>query len=135
MEVLIDTNIVLDWFLKREPFYETAKEVLNKCWFGQHKAYLTVHSICDLYYIIANAFSVSEKKKLLQLLLSRNEILSETKNDIATFIKTEEWTDLEDGLQMCCASKEKLDYIITRNIDDFVDSPIPAVLPDTFLTL
>lgn len=80
MEVLIDTNIVLDWFLKRKPFYET-------------------------------------------------------KDDILTFINKELWTDLEDGLQMCCASKEKLDYIITRNIDDFVDSPISAILPDTFLTL
>ena len=31
MEVLIDTNIILDWFLKREPFYKDAKDLLNKC--------------------------------------------------------------------------------------------------------
>lgn len=34
MEVLIDTNIILDWFLKRDQFYENSKAVLNKCWFG-----------------------------------------------------------------------------------------------------
>ncbi len=135
MEVLIDTNIILDWFLKRDDFYEDAKTLLNKIWFGREKSYLTVHSISDLFYIIDKAFPIDEKKKLLQLLISRNEIISESQKDILCFIKNNNWTDLEDGLQMQCAENCKLDYIITRNLDDFIHSKIPAISPKDFLNL
>ena len=135
MEVLIDTNIVLDWFIKREPFYETAKVLLNKCWFSNIRSYLSIHSICDLFYIINKKFSIDEKKKLLQLLINRNNIISESKSDIENFIKNEKWTDLEDGLQMLSAKNCKLDYIITRNISDFQDSSVPAIEPEAFLKL
>lgn len=135
MEVLIDTNIVLDWFLKREPFYETAKKLLNKCWFSNIKSYLTLHSICDMFYIIDKKFDVAEKKKLLQLLLNRNDIISETKSDIEHFINDEMMDDLEDGLQMQSAEKCQLDYIITRNISDFENSSIRAIQPEDFLKL
>ena len=135
MEVLIDTNIVLDWFLKREPFYETAKKLLNKCWFSNIKSYLTVHSICDMFYIIDKKFDLAEKKKLLQLLLNRNDVISETKSDIEHFINNEKMEDLEDGLQMQSAEKCQLDYIITRNISDFENSSIRAIEPEDFLKL
>ncbi|GEM_PF-6695774 len=52
MDILIDTNIILDWFLKREPFYEESKRLLNKCWFSNINSYLTIHSICDISFII-----------------------------------------------------------------------------------
>lgn len=135
MDVLIDTNIVLDWFLKREPFYDESKNLLNKCWFSNINSYLTVHSICDMSFIIDKKFSTEEKKKLFQLLLNRNEIIPETKSDIEGFIKNTKWTDLEDGLQMQIAEKCKLDYIITRNISDFEHSQIPAIEPKKFLEL
>ena len=135
MEVLIDTNIILDWFLKRDPFYEDATKLLNKCWFSDIRAYLTVHSICDMFYIIDKKFDSDENKKLLQLLINRNDIISETKSDIDSFIKNHNWTDLEDGLQMQTAENCKLDYIITRNVDDFSFSSVPAIEPVAFLKL
>lgn len=135
MEVLIDTNIILDWFLKREPFYDSAKKLLNKCWFSDIRSYLTVHSICDMFYIIDKKFDISEKKKLLQLLLNRNDIISESKSDIENFINNETMDDLEDGLQMQSAEKCNLNYIITRNMSDFEKSSIPAIEPEDFLKL
>lgn len=60
--------------------------------------FLNCAEICDLFYIIDKKFPADEKKKLLQLLLSRNEIISESKEDILCFIENKNWTDLEDGL-------------------------------------
>lgn len=34
MRVLIDTNIVLDWLMSREPFQENARYIMEKCLFG-----------------------------------------------------------------------------------------------------
>jgi len=48
-------------------------------------------------------------------------------------IDTEDFDDFEDRLQFECAQAINADYIITRNIDDFPASPIPAILPETLL--
>jgi predicted nucleic acid-binding protein len=38
--------------------------------------------------------------------------------------------DFEDAVLCATASHEKADYIITRNVKDFVDSPVKAITPD-----
>ena len=119
MEVLIDTNIILDWFLKRDQFYENSKAVLNKCWFGNIKSFITIHSLCDIYYLVGNKFPLEEKKKLIQFLLNRSEIIEENYNSVKAFIDYDFYDDLEDCLQIQSAQNLRLNYIITRNIKDF----------------
>ena len=41
--------------------------------------------------------------------------------------------DFEDCLQEECAVAISADYIITRNVKDFLSSRIPPILPDQFL--
>lgn len=135
MEVLIDTNIILDWFLKRDQFYETSKTVLNKCWFGNIKSFITVHSLCDIYYLIGNKFPLSEKKKLIQFLLNRSEIIEEDYNSVKAFIDYDFYDDLEDCLQIQSAQNLKLNYIITRNVKDFTNSTVQAIAPEQFLEI
>lgn len=135
MEVLIDTNIILDWFLKRDQFYETSKTALNKCWFGNIKSFITVHSLCDIYYLIGNKFPLSEKKKLIQFLLNRSEIIEEDYNSVKAFIDYDFYDDLEDCLQIQSAQNLKLNYIITRNVKDFTNSTVQAIAPEQFLEI
>ena len=42
--------------------------------------------------------------------------------------------DFEDALQIATASRLKVDYIITRNVKDFIESETPVVTPDEYLT-
>lgn len=135
MEVLIDTNIILDWFLKRDQFYENSKAVLNKCWFGNIKSFITIHSLCDIYYLVGNKFPLEEKKKLIQFLLNRSEIIEENYNSVKAFIDYDFYDDLEDCLQIQSAQNLRLNYIITRNIKDFRYSPVQAVTPEQFLEM
>lgn len=135
MEVLIDTNIILDWFLKRDQFYENSKAVLNKCWFGNIKSFITIHSLCDIYYLVGNKFPLEEKKKLIQFLLNRSEIIEENYNSVKAFIDYDFYDDLEDCLQIQSAQNLRLNYIITRNIKDFRCSTVQAVTPEQFLEM
>lgn len=135
MEVLIDTNIILDWFLKRDQFYENSKAVLNKCWFGNIKSFITIHSLCDIYYLVGNKFPLEEKKKLIQFLLNRSEIIEENYNGVKAFIDYDFYDDLEDCLQIQSAQNLRLNYIITRNIKDFRYSTAQAVTPEKFLEM
>lgn len=135
MEVLIDTNIILDWFLKRDQFYENSKAVLNKCWFGNIKSFITIHSLCDIYYLVGNKFPLEEKKKLIQFLLNRSEIIEENYNSVKAFIDYDFYDNLEDCLQIQSAQNLRLNYIITRNIKDFRYSTAQAVTPEQFLEM
>lgn len=135
MRVLIDTNIVLDWLLKREAFQEQAKYIMEKSMFANVDAYLTAHTLSDLFYILRKDFDVKKRKELLLLLCDRLGIIAEDKEIIKYALAKEVWPDLEDGLQMRCADVENLDYIVTRNIKDFRGSEVLAILPEQFIAL
>lgn len=135
IRVLIDTNIVLDWLMCREPFQENARFIMEKCLFGDLDGYLTAHLISDLFYILRKDFDVNKRKKLLLLLCDNMNVIIEDKDTIKTVLMNEKWTDFEDGLQMQCALREELEYIVTRNIKDFQDSLVMPVLPGQLIAL
>ena len=41
----------------------------------------------------------------------------------------------EDAVVAATAARENLDYLITRNTDDFDKSPVPAITPADFLKI
>lgn len=43
--------------------------------------------------------------------------------------------DYEDAVVSYCAVRNRMDYIVTRNIKDYKESKIKAVLPDEFIKL
>ena len=47
-------------------------------------------------------------------------VISEKQDDFEVVSKNPETKDLEDSLQMVCAENACLDYIVTRNIKDFI---------------
>ena len=55
MEILIDTNVILDALLKRSPFDEDAYSILKLADEKKVNAYLAAFSITDIYYFI-NSF-------------------------------------------------------------------------------
>ena len=135
MRVLIDTNIILDWLMCREPFQKHAKWIMQESMFGDLEGYITAHSLTDLFYILRKDFDVSKRKKLLILLCEHLQIIPEDACIIKNALNQESWTDLEDGLQMQCAKERTLDYIVTRNIKDFSNSPVQPLSPEMFIEI
>jgi predicted nucleic acid-binding protein len=135
MALLIDTNIILDWILERRPFAESAKKIMELCITDKLHGYLAAHTILNIFYIVRKEKSVAERKEILLMLCDCFEIVDVKKSMIVDVLENEKWQDLEDGLQMQCAAQVKLDYIITRNIKDFSDSEIKALLPEDFLKM
>lgn len=96
---------------------------------------MTAHSLTDLFYIWRKDMDVDKRKKLILLLCDNMNIIAESKETIKAALEKEDWKDLEDGLQMECAFREELDYIVTRNIKDFRMSAILPVLPEQLIEL
>lgn len=132
MRVLIDTNVILDWIMVREPNASNAKRIMEQCLFGVVDGYVTSHSISDIFYILRKDFSVEMRKKLLGLICEGMYVIPEDKELILEVLHHEEWRDLEDGLQMQCAKEAEVEYIVTQNLKDFCGSEIEAVSEEAF---
>lgn len=133
MKLLIDTNIILDFLQKREPYYEDASAIFQLSVDNEVIECVTASSITDIYYLVNKEFKdVKKTKERIQDLLELITILDVTNKDIHDAIRSE-WKDFEDSLQYIVALHNSVDAIITRNTKDFSESSIPIYSPKEFL--
>ena len=135
MRVLVDTNVIIDWLLNRVKNGKDAETAMRYIIAGNAEGYVTSHSLTDLYFCIRKEFSKQDRQKLLRFIVSKFHIISEDEIDFKTVLLEEDLADLEDSLQMQCAKKENLDYIITENIKDFLNSTVKVLSTSDFLSL
>ena len=133
MVVLIDTNVILDHFVSRQPFMDSAGGVLDLCFQQKCTGYIAAHSITNIFYILRKHFTTSERKKMLMGLCEFIDVAGIQRQQIFDALANEVFDDLEDRLQVECAQAVNAEYIVTRNIADFSTSSIPAILPEDFL--
>ena len=103
MKYLIDTNIILDVLLRREPFYNDSANVLNLSGQKDITLYVTASSITDIYYIAYQTLRNKEEVKqmlikLLKIVLVASVSGEEIKNALAL-----PWKDFEDSVQYSVA--------------------------------
>ena len=135
MRVMIDTNVVLDVLLKREPFFSHSYEVLRLSALQTHEGFISAAAVTDVFYIVRKSLKDVEKaKESMSTLLQLVGIADATGIDVHNAIEYP-MNDFEDALVAAIAKRCELDCIITRNKADFMDSPIRAVTPQEFLTL
>jgi len=133
MTVLIDTNVILDYVLKREPFAEDALACLDWLIIGKAKIWLTASTITDIYYVTRKALQNPIKaKEVIEKLLNAFQIGGVDKTDCVNALEPD-ISDYEDALVSVCAKKAKAEYIITRNTKHFENSIVPAISPVDFL--
>ena len=135
MNVLVDTNVIIDWLLFRPKNGKNAEKAMRYLMAKNAEGYITSHSLTDLYFCIRKEFSNAERQKLLRFILSKFSVITEDKADFETVHNEANLEDLEDGLQMQCAKKENLDYIVTENIKDFSASCVKVLSTSEFLDL
>ena len=131
MKLLLDTNIVVDILTKRDG-YKESRAILRLCEAGRAEGFVSVTTVTDVMYILRKHVDPNNVRDSVQTLLSIVDAADVLKNDIAAAFSSE-MEDYEDAVQAACAARNKADYIITRNVRDYINSPVPAILPDDFL--
>lgn len=136
MKILIDTNVLIDFLTKRNPlFYQSAGNIINSCFSGSIQGYIAAHTVMNSFYVLRKNYNLNQLKNIFSLLSRRIKIVSVDNNKIQNALNDKFFTDFEDCLQAECALSCGADYIVTRNIKDFVNSSVPAILPEDFLKL
>ncbi len=132
--ILIDTNIILDFYLSRNPFDKSASMLLSNCT-TKIKGFVTIASISTIYYILRKVGTHQKVITNLKKLMTLVNILN-ADNKIVTNALNSNFKDFKDALQYySCTENTKIDYIITRNSKDFRESKIPVYSPESFLKI
>jgi len=71
---------------------------------------------------------------LLKSLLNAVGVAKLSDNEIYRAIALE-WDDFEDAVQFACGESLSVDYVVTRNKDDFAASNITVVTPKELIGL
>lgn len=67
MRVLVDTNIVLDFLLQREPFFQDAELLFQAIDIGEIVGYVIATTLTDIFYISRrHTHSLSKRGKQSQ---------------------------------------------------------------------
>jgi predicted nucleic acid-binding protein len=135
MKAMIDTNVILDVYLEREPFYPSSLKTLELAEQKKFFGFVSATSVTDIAYFVDKKFH--DNAVLRQTLLDLSEVLSIADVQQRDIVKAlaMQMSDFEDAVQAACSQRTRVNYIVTRNTDDFNDSPVPALSPDEFLKL
>lgn len=131
--VLIDTDVLLDFYLDRKPFSDDSLQLLLKCEQKQFRAYVTPVIVANTYFILRRHATHHYVIERLQVLLNTIHILAMDQKQVLAALESK-FTDFEDALQYFSAvNSNKIDAIITRNIKDYKKSALPVFTPNEFL--
>ena len=135
MKLLIDTNVVLDVLLRREPFFRTAAEVLSLTQRDEVREYVSASAITDIYYIANKQMKDRDAvRDLLKRLLMIVSVAAVSEWEIQNALNLA-WGDFEDSVQYSVALLNEMDGIVTRNPSDYQDANIRIWLPEQALEL
>ena len=129
MKLLLDTNIYLELFLKREN-YLLIKNLFFLFYRNNLETYITTESLRDIEFILRRQLHDYKIAKLFQHKAYEitSKVISIT-NDTAIDALFSNFADYEDALQSFAAEESNIDAIITFNKKDYLNSNIPTFSP------
>ncbi len=131
--VLIDTDVILDFFFDREPFAEFATDIFNLCEENKLKGFTTPVIVCNVYYLLRKTAKHEIIIDKIKQLLTIIEVLKIDKEIVFDSLNSN-FKDFEDALQNFSAIRnEKISIVLTRNIKDYKKSELAIMTPETYL--
>ena len=126
MKVLLDTNVLLDFLLEREPFKKDAEELFAAIDSGQIIGFVTATTLTDIFYIARkHTRSLELAREAVSSTLDTMTICPVNRNVLEAAFASG-LTDFEDAVQIYSAIAQNLDAIVTRDAKGFVSSTIPV---------
>lgn len=128
MKILVDTNVILDVWLAREPYWKDSALLLARIERGQAVGYLCPTTITTLHYLGKKVLGEKPVRSLLNDLLEIFEVGTLTPTVFKKALDSKV-VDFEDAVIEAVAIASHVDVIATRNLKDFRKSRIQAREP------
>jgi predicted nucleic acid-binding protein len=133
-KVFIDSDIILDLLLERQPFHKHAVKLLAMISKNQITGYVSPLIFSNLYYIIRKLRSKQVAKDALKKLRILLKILPIDEKIIDQALNSD-FTDFEDAIKYYTAIENKLKVLLTRNKQDYKKANILILNAEEYLAM
>jgi predicted nucleic acid-binding protein len=134
VNVLIDTDVLIDLALGRKPHDEPAAHLVDALERRRASGFLAWHSASNFYYLVAPRRGNDVARTFLLDLAQFVEIAPTTTESLRQAARLK-LRDFEDAMQVAAAMACCADLIATRNHKDYAGAPIRAATPGEVLKI
>ncbi|MGI5066805.1 PIN domain-containing protein [Treponema putidum] len=133
-KVFIDTDIILDVALAREPFFSSSKTILAMAENNIIIGHISSNCVANIYYILRKSGGDNKARKFILNIVKYITVIAIDHQNVLEALKSK-FSDFENALQHSSAVENRCEYIITRNIEDYKSSKIKVLLPEEFIVM
>lgn len=135
MYILLDSDVIIDVLLKREPFEKDSGVVIDLCVKRKINGFITPIILANIYYFLRKENTHKHVIQQLNQFISTVEILKIDKEVILTALNSD-FLDFEDAMQNYAAEFDsKINVIVTRNVKDYTKSKLNVMTPANFIEI
>jgi predicted nucleic acid-binding protein len=131
-KLFIDVNIVLDIALMREPHFLPAQKLFSRIESNKASGFISALSCAIVYYFIEKEIGHRKAVVYIEDLLKLLHVVEVNKNILEKALSAG-LPDFEDSIQAACAAGCGADYVVTRNLRDYKNSPVLPITPAEYL--
>ena len=124
LSVLIDTNVILDIVLAREPWAAEAVQLLDAIAAERLVGYVASHAVTTVAYLVERAQGRERARTAVADVLEILEVVPLDGGDLLRALSFD-LGDYEDAVQVAAGLRAGAAYVVTRNPKHFKDAAVP----------
>lgn len=133
MRIVVDTNVVMDILIKREPFFQASYDAIRHAVEQGFECLVSASAITDIFYLLRREMKdAAQVRQSLERLLTLFDVADVLGMDIQTALSSD-MNDFEDAVIHAVAMRYGADAILTRNARDFRNASMDVCCPAVFL--
>ena len=135
MKVLVDTNVLVDVVVERQPFYTDSVAIWTLAEQGQITGLVSAISFNNVYYVVRRLEDSKKARRALELLRDTFQVVACDQQVINQAMEAK-FKDFEDAVQYVSAIRALADCLVSRNPGDFPTAKeCPVLTPAEFLAV
>jgi predicted nucleic acid-binding protein len=132
MKALIDTNVLLDVLLAREPWVAQSRAVWDASDAGRFNGFISAISPPNVFYVARKIAGIDKAHVAVAILLEAFDVIPIDRTTLQGAVALP-GNDFEDKLQLASALAVQMDFIVTRDPRGFINQECPPPSPSEFL--
>lgn len=132
MRVFLDTNVIIDFYAKREDFFLPASIIIDLAYKKKIDIIVSAITFVNAFFILRKTYHQEDLYSKLKRLADIC-IISKIDESIIKKCLDDESLDFEDAVQYASSKTLDADVLITRNTKHFKDFAVKVQTPMEFL--
>jgi predicted nucleic acid-binding protein len=133
-QALVDTNVVLDVLLGRQPHAAGSAAVWAAVETGFSKGFLAAHAVTTIHYLVQKELGAAKARRTISAILRVFDVATVDGAVLHQALQLS-LADFEDSVTAAAAQFAGCDFIVTRDPKGFRGSPIRPLTPEAFLPI